>query len=170
MNYSLNPTSKLHYFGHMGGYDGMVQFQVREDFPLYCPGTHKECHEKILNPSSSILSEIMTDATFESKDKKRIKKPHLLFEDKLELFEDCLFDGNYKWLRYVRRHYIFLPNMKRSYPLSYLQATPVPRKMNWHLTKPQDGVLLGGFGTTSTFSISIDKHVSDLLLGLLKKE
>lgn len=45
-----------------------------------------------------------------------------------------------------------------------------PRKMEWHLTKPQDGVLLGCLSSTATFSSSTDKHITGLLPGSLKKE
>lgn len=60
--------------------------------------------------------------------------------------------------------------MEQSYHLSYLQETSILRKKDWHLTKPQDGVLTGGFGTISIFSTNADKHVTSLLLGSLKKE
>lgn len=101
MNYSLHLTSKLHYFGHEGGYDGTIQFRLREEFSLYHQGFSKECHEKILNPAPNTLREVMTDAIFEDKDRKKMKKPHFLFGDKMELPENCLFDGNYKWLRQI---------------------------------------------------------------------
>lgn len=42
--------------------------------------------------------------------------------------------------------------------------------MDWHLTKHQDRVLLGDFGTTSAFSTNIGKHVTGLLASSLKKE
>lgn len=45
-----------------------------------------------------------------------------------------------------------------------------PRKINWYLTKPHDGVLLGDFGTTSAFSTTAGKHITSLVPGLLKKE
>lgn len=88
----------------------------------------------------------------------------------MELPKDHLFYGNYKWLRQIRAWHIFLPNMEWSYPLSYLQATSIPWKMEWHLTKPQDGVLLEGFGTTSAFSTNTCRQVTGLLLGSLKKK
>lgn len=84
--------------------------------------------------------------------------------------KDCLFDGNCKWLRQIRRHYMFLLNMERPHPLSYLQATSVPKRVNWHLTKPPDGILLGSFGTNSAFYTSVEKHVTCLFPNLLKNE
>lgn len=107
---------------------------------------------------------------FERKDRKKIKKPNFLFGDKIESLEECPFDGNSKWLRQVRGRYVFLPKMERSYPLSYLYASSIPRKMEWHLTKSQDGVLLGGLGSTTIFSTTTGKHVTSLLLGLLQKD
>lgn len=59
----------------------------------------------------------MMDRTFEGKDRKKMKKPNILFKDKIELSKDCLFDKNYKTLRQVQGRYMFLPNMERSYPL-----------------------------------------------------
>lgn len=44
------------------------------DFPLCRLGTSKECHDKTLNPNSGIIREIMTDVTFEGKDRKKMKK------------------------------------------------------------------------------------------------
>lgn len=140
VNYSLNPTSKLNYFGHVGSYDGTIQFWLRGKFPLCRPssrgfplcrlGLSQDRHDNIPSPNSRIVKEIMTNATFEGNDRKKMKKPHFLFGDKIELSEDFLFDGNYKWLRQVQGQYMFLPNMEHSYLLSYLQAVLVPRKMN----------------------------------------
>lgn len=90
MNYSLNPTSKLNYFGHVGEHDGTIQFKIMGEFSLCCPGTNKDLHNRILNPNSSIMREFMTDATFEGKDRKKMKEPNFLFGDKIELLEDCL--------------------------------------------------------------------------------
>lgn len=45
------------------------------------------------------MREFITDAVFEEKLRKKIKKLNFLFKDKIELSEDCLFDGNYKWLK-----------------------------------------------------------------------
>lgn len=110
----------------------------------------------------------MSNAIFEEGQKK-MKQPNFLFGDKIELPQDYLFDGNYKWLRQARGWYMFLLKMERSYPLSYLQATSMPRRMNWHLTNLQDRVLLEGFGSSLAFSTRADKHVTSLLPGLLKK-
>lgn len=65
---------------------------------------------------------------------------------------------------------MFLLNMERSYPLSYLQTISIPRKMEWHLIEPQDWVLLGGLGSTMVFSTTIGKHITGVLPGLLKKD
>lgn len=54
--------------------------------------------------------------------------------------------------------------------MSYLQNTSIPQKMQWHLTKPHDDVLLGGFGMTVEFFTNTGKHVAGQLLGSLKKE
>lgn len=101
MNYSLNPPSKFNYFGHVDGYDDAVQFRLREKFPMCCQSTSKEHQEKILNPRPNTMREFMTDAVFEGKDMKKMRKPNFLFGDKMELLEDYLFDGNYKWLRQI---------------------------------------------------------------------
>lgn len=73
------------------------------------------------------MREFITDAILERMDRKKMKKPNFLFGDKIELLEDHLFDGNYKWPRQIQGQYIFLQNMERSYPLSYLQAASIPR-------------------------------------------
>lgn len=112
----------------------------------------------------------MTDATFGREEGRKMRKPSFLFGDKMKLPEDCLFNGNYKWLRLIGGEHILFPNMERSHPLSYLQASSIPTKMDWQLTKPQDGVLLRSFGVTSAFSTNTGKHIIGLLLGSLKKE
>lgn len=101
MNYFLNPTSKLHYFEHVGGYDDTVQFRLRGEFPICHLGTNKERHDKILCLNSGIMRELMTFATIGGKDRKKMKKSNFLFGDRIELLEDCFFKGNYKWLRQV---------------------------------------------------------------------
>lgn len=127
VNYSLYPSSKLDYFGHAGGYDSKVQLRLREEFRLYHQGSSKERFDKILNPSSNTVREFMTNAILERMDKKKMKKLNFLFGDKIELPEDHLFYGNYKWPRQIQGQYIFLQNMEWSYPLSYLQVASIPR-------------------------------------------
>lgn len=104
----------------MGDYNGKIQFKLREEFPLCRWGTSREPLEKILSPSPNTMREFMTGAVFEGKDKKKMKNPNFLFGDQRELPEDYLFNGNYKWLRQIQGRYMFLPNLKCSYPLLYL--------------------------------------------------
>lgn len=112
VNYSLNLTSKLHYFGHIDGCDGKIQFRFREEFSLCHQGSSKEHFEKILSPSFNTMREFMTDAIFKGKNRWKMRKPHFLFRDKIKLLGDCFLDGNYKWLRQVHWRYMFLPNME----------------------------------------------------------
>lgn len=42
--------------------------------------------------------------------------------------------------------------------------------MEWYLTKPPDGILLGGLGSATTSSITTGKQVTGLLPGSLNKE
>lgn len=120
MNYSFNPTYKQNYFGHVGVSDGTVKFRLRGNFLLHCLGTNQEHQDKKFRPNSSVLREIMTDAIFEGKFRKKMKKPHFLFGDKIKMSKDYLFDGNYK--HQIRGRYMFLPNIEWSCPFSYPQA------------------------------------------------
>lgn len=54
---------------------------------------------KYSNLGPGVMRESMTNAAFEGKYRKKMKKPHFLFGGRIGLSEDCLFDGNYKWLR-----------------------------------------------------------------------
>lgn len=99
MNYSLNPITKLHYLGHVGGYDDMIQFRLREEFPLCRQCTSKEHSDKILSPNPSTMRGFIKDSGFEGKDREEMMKPNFLFGDKIESSEGYLLYGNYKWLQ-----------------------------------------------------------------------
>lgn len=59
---------------------------------------------------------------------------------------------------------------KDTYLFIYLQSVSIPRPMNSHLTKAQDGVLLGGFSSHGAHPLATGKRGSGLLLGLWRKE
>lgn len=109
-------TSKKYYFGHVGGPNNKVQFRLRREF-LTCASPHSQKRrDKIVAPNSTTLREIMTNAPFEGKNRKLIDKPDFLFGDSFQTSNESLYDEEYKWLRLIRGHHMFLPNMERSYP------------------------------------------------------
>lgn len=55
-------------------------------------------------------------------------------------------DGH-KWFREIDGVRMFLPDMARGYPLSFLQGLSDPRQMSWNITRGHDGVAVGNFGT-----------------------
>lgn len=99
VNCTLNPSSKKHYFGHIGGYNSTIKFRLRREFSVCVSSSSKERRHKISTLNSATLREIMTDAPFEGKNTKPFNKPCFLFGDSIETPDNCLYDGEYKWLR-----------------------------------------------------------------------
>lgn len=67
VNYVLNPSSKKYYFGHVGGVDNEVQFRFWQEFPVCVSSSNRERRDKISASNSTMLKEIMIDASFDRK-------------------------------------------------------------------------------------------------------
>lgn len=107
----------------------------------------------------------MIDAPLEGKNRKPIDKPCFLFGLMIVYMMESIS-------RFARSGVVirFSPNMERYHPCIYLQFVYVPRSMNWHLTKAQDEVLLGGFSSNGAYPLSKGRHVLGLLPRSWKKE
>ena len=63
-----------------------------------------------------------------------------------------------------------LPNMERTYPLTYLQHMSVRRIMDWDLVKPYSGVSLGKIGAHEAYIVGHGRCVLRLHPGLVRSE
>ena len=61
----------------------------------------QERSERISQGSVLTLRELMTDASFESVQRKLMKRPQFLFGDSIPDDSDEIFDGKYKWIRVI---------------------------------------------------------------------
>ena len=99
-----------------------------------------------------------------------MKKPAFLFGDSITVDDKQLHDGNYKWLRKIGDRFMFLPNMVRTVPLSYLQSMSVPKPMDWDLTRFKDGVSLGRVANYKSSSAGHGQNIVGLHPGLVVRE
>lgn len=76
---------------------------------------------------------------------------------------DVHFEGESKWLHRISDLHLFLLDMKRSYPLVYLQKLLAPRQMDWDITRGHDGVVVGKFGSHGPYKDSLGRFVTVLL-------
>lgn len=65
---------------------------------------------------------------------------------------------------------MFLPDIERSYPLAYHQKLLVPRIMDWNVTREQDGVSVGNFGTISAYQDGRSRFITGLLPDRFSKD
>ena len=93
-------------------------------------GKSRERQSWVGNASMLTLWEIISDSRFESNSCALLRKPDFFFGDSIEEDEAIFYDGDYKWLRQIGNKRFFLPNMKRMYPLAYLQHMSVRRMMD----------------------------------------
>jgi len=124
VRYSSNPLSKKCHFGHVGGADPNLTFVLQESAPVFALKS-RERRDRLNNPSMLTFREIMTNGRFESD----TRKPNFFFGNAIAEADRVLYDGDYKWLRQIGDRRFFLPNMKRMYPLAYLQHMLVRRAM-----------------------------------------
>ena len=128
MRYASNLLTKKNHFGH-GGVDSNLLFSLQKII-LAFTGTNKEHQVHLTKGAASTLRELISDARFESNNRRLFRKPVFLFGDAIEKDEEILFDGNYKWLHQIGEHRFFLPNMEQMFQLSYLQSMSLPRYMD----------------------------------------
>ena len=64
----------------------------------------------------------------------------------------------------------FFPNIKRMYPLSYLQHMAVHRAMDWDLSRFVSGISLGRLGAKEVHSAGHGKDVFGLFFRLVRPE
>lgn len=79
--------------------------------------------------------EIITDASLEGSGCRMLEKSQFLFEDRVATSDEALYVDEHKWLREIDTVRKLLPDMMRSYPLSYLQKLFIPCHMNWNMTR-----------------------------------
>lgn len=79
--------------------------------------------------------------------RENFEKPAFLFGDSILVQEEFLFEVECKWLRQVRDVRMFVLKMARSCLLTYLQSISIPLEIEWSLTKNQDGIPIGSFGS-----------------------
>lgn len=58
---------------------------------------------------------------------------------------------------------MFLPEMKRSFPLVYLQRLSAPHQLDWGITQEHDGVAMGKFGAHGVYQDGHTRCVTRLL-------
>ena len=121
MRYASNPLTKRNHFGHIGGVDPNLLFNLRKIVTAFS-GTNEERQTRLTKGTAFTLRELISDRRFESNDRRLFRKPVFLFAYAIEENEEILFYGNYKWLRQIGEHRFFLPNMERMFLLSYLQS------------------------------------------------
>lgn len=77
--------------------------------------------------------------------------------------DETVYVDEHKWIQEVEGVWMFRSNMVRSYPLMYLQKPPIPHLMNWSMTKEQDGIAVGNFGTISAYKDSPSRSITSFL-------
>ena len=112
----------------------------------------------------------MTDGRFECDSRVALKKPDFFFGNAITKDDRILYDGDYKWLRQIREKKFFLPNMKRIYPMTYLQHKSVRHILEWDLSKSLSGVSLGKLGMNKAYPASHEKDVLGLQTELVRAE
>ena len=142
VGYPSDPLLQRHRFGCDGGMDVDTRFCLNKMARVFF-SKNEERAAKLSRCSPLTLCELISDAKLEAADMSIMKKPAFLFGDSITVDDKQLHDGNYKWLRKIGDRFMFLPNMVRTVPLSYLQSMSVPRPMDWDLTRFNDGVSLG---------------------------
>ena len=100
VRYPTDPLSKHHHFGHEGWPGKNFYFSLHQTMHVFTD-KDKERNARLKRCSSLILREIISDGKFESKDKKLIRKSMFFFMDSIDINNNDLFYGNYKWLRQI---------------------------------------------------------------------
>ena len=139
MRYSSNPLPKRRYFGHVGGPDPDIVSSLRRIVPAFT-GKNRERQTKLSQASSLTLRELITDGRFESNARTSLRKPDFLFGNSVDEDAEVMYNGSYKWLRWLGERCFFLPDMERMFSLSSIQSISLHRSMQWELTKEQSGV------------------------------
>lgn len=65
---------------------------------------------------------------------------------------------------------MFLPDLAKSYLLAYHQKLSVPCLMNGNVTREQDGIVVGHFGTSSAYQDASSKSIIELLPNRFNKD
>ena len=104
-------------------------FVLQKTAPVLADKSRKR-RSRVSNASMLTLREIISDGQFKSDSRALLRKPNFLFSDSIEEDEAVLYDRDYKWLRQIGNRRFFLPNMKRMYPLTYLQHMSARRMMD----------------------------------------
>lgn len=99
-------------------------------------------------------------------------KPVFFFGDSIstEITPFSAIEGEYKWVRRIKNHGFFLPEMTRMHSLHYLQSMSVLRLMHWDLTRLQTSATLGMFVGGGAAPAGSGRNFVGLHPGLVRQE
>ena len=158
MRCSLNPLIKKHPFRHIGGPGPNVLFSLQKTASIFAE-KDEEREARLTRGSAVTLRELLLDGRLEPVDRRILRKSKFLFRDAIELDEEDLYNGKYKWLRQIVNCRFFLLNMEHIFPLSCLQSLSIYRHMKWDLVKAQPGVAIGRISNRVDFPVGYGRKV-----------
>lgn len=125
--------------------------------------------QKITTCNSLTARELITDAVFKDTNWQISKKHQFLFGDIVDKSDKDLFDTT-KWLKKVGDRYMFIPDLKRSFSLTYLLRISCPRVISWPVIRSHHGVAMENFSKKGPFADGPAKHALALLPGRVGKD
>ena len=161
------PLSQEHHFGYIGGPDANEIFSLQNQIPL-CTFPDSERAEMIKFPQCSTLRILITDLDLETPvGRAQFPKPAFIFRDRIPANDHLTCMEDSKLLRRVDNRFLFLPSMKRMYPLSYFLNVSCRRGLTFDIVKEKENVSLG-FGRRARTQIG--GQLKGLRPGLFEKK
>lgn len=83
---------------------------------------------------------------------------------------ESMFEEECKWFRQMGDMKMFILKIVRSCSLTYFQNISIPQQMEWSLTKNQDDIPVGRFGSLGPYQDGSGKCLTTLLTGRAGKD